>query len=138
MSRENKVYKQFWIHKGDSNFCSELRYNIDTEKDEKVKPDDFYDIVSTNDTIEGGLHVVEYSALESANAEIAELKSYTKEELEYANLIVENKKLVDEIARLRDVLKQALRISQFSNDFVISRFIDKALNPTKPGEGGQG
>ena len=54
--------KYFWIYKGTSNFCSELDYDIDTDKYEKVNPEGFYDIVSTKDTIQGGIKVIEYEA----------------------------------------------------------------------------
>lgn len=124
MSRENKVYKQFWIHKGDSNFCSELRYNIDTEKDEKVKPDDFYDIVSTNDTIEGGLHVVEYAALESANAEKLKYQQemfVLNEEVKVRNLSI--KQLESENGNLAEQLESA----NAENERLAKRLIEFAV-----------
>lgn len=54
--------REFWIFKGDSNFCQELEYDIDADKDVKAEPDGFYDIVSTKDTVEGGIHVIELPA----------------------------------------------------------------------------
>lgn len=71
---ENK-FKEFWIFKGTSNFCSELVMN-DEYAFAKDKPDGFYDIVATKDTVEGGIHMVDYAALESANAEFKLLKTY--------------------------------------------------------------
>ncbi len=60
--------REFWIYKGTSNFCNELEYNYETDTDEKSKTDGFYDVVSEKDTIEGGIHVIEYSALEAEKA----------------------------------------------------------------------
>jgi hypothetical protein len=51
--------KEFWIFKGTSNFCQELVYDIYKDQDVKARPDGFYDIVSTADTVEGGIHVRE-------------------------------------------------------------------------------
>lgn len=51
--------RKFWIFKGDSNFCDELIYDIDTGKEVRSRPDGFYDIVSPNDTVEGGIPVTE-------------------------------------------------------------------------------
>lgn len=62
MSEINKP-QQFWIHKGTSNFCNELDYDIETEKFVKCRPDDFYDIVSTKDTIHSGIHVIELAPM---------------------------------------------------------------------------
>lgn len=53
--------KTWWIHKGDSNFCSKLVLGDDYESMVKQKPDGFYDIVSTADTIEGGVKVIAHS-----------------------------------------------------------------------------
>jgi chromosome segregation ATPase len=60
-------FKEFWIHKGTSNFCNELILGDDYETFVKANPDEFYDIVSTKDTVEGAIHVIEYEAYEEAN-----------------------------------------------------------------------
>lgn len=49
--------KRYWIYKGTSNFCQVLIMNDDYTDMVKQKPDGFYDIVSTNDTVEGGVEV---------------------------------------------------------------------------------
>ena len=64
--------KIYWIHKGDSNFCSELVLDEDYETMVKQKPDGFYDIISEADTIEGGTKVV---AFEDHAAIVAELEA---------------------------------------------------------------
>jgi hypothetical protein len=48
---------RYWIFKGTSNFCSELVMDDDCTF-VKAKPEGFYDIVSTRDTIEGGIEVI--------------------------------------------------------------------------------
>ena len=52
--------REWWIFKGTSNFCQELELvgpNYDTYG--KAEPEGFYDIISTKDTVEGGIHVRE-------------------------------------------------------------------------------
>lgn len=51
--------REFWVFKGTSNFCQEMEMNYDTGASVKAKPGGFYDVVSSGDTIEGGIHVVE-------------------------------------------------------------------------------
>lgn len=68
-SNNNNKPKEFWVFKGDSNFCNELEFDSTAEHytdDELVRsrPDGFYDIVSTKDTVEGGIHVIDYSAFQ--------------------------------------------------------------------------
>jgi len=54
--------KEFWVFKGTSNFCQELELDYNFDSHVKRKPDGFYDIVSTKDTVEGGIHVKEVLA----------------------------------------------------------------------------
>jgi len=67
--------RQFWVHKGTSNFCNELDYDIEAEKFVKCRPDEFYDIVSTKDTIQGGIHVIEYESYKQLEEQLQILKS---------------------------------------------------------------
>lgn len=62
--------KEFWVFKGTSNFCSELDYDYENEKDVKCRPDGFYDIVADRDTVESGVHVIEYAAYEDLKFEL--------------------------------------------------------------------
>lgn len=55
---KNKIW---YIFKGTSCFADELQFDIDSEYEVKTSPDGFYDLVSPNDTIEGGIKVIEYS-----------------------------------------------------------------------------
>lgn len=53
--------REFWVFKGSSNFCQTLEldpHNLDGPEVKSI-PDGFYDIVSTADTVEGGIHVRE-------------------------------------------------------------------------------
>ena len=56
---EKKVPREFWIFKGSSDFCRELSWDSELEKEIKCRPYGFYDLVSTENTIEGGIHVRE-------------------------------------------------------------------------------
>ena len=56
--------KEYWIHKGDSEFADEMNFCCESEQEIKKEPDGFYDLVSPNDTINGGVHVIEYSEYE--------------------------------------------------------------------------
>ena len=62
--------KRYWIYKGTSNFCQELIMDDDYETMVKQKPDGFYDIVSTKDTVEGGVEVVLASDYEKLKAQL--------------------------------------------------------------------
>lgn len=62
--------KKYWIYKGTSNFCQVLIMNDDYTDMVKQKPDGFYDIVSTNDTVEGGVEVVLASDYEKLKAQL--------------------------------------------------------------------
>ena len=62
--------KRYWIYKGTSNFCQELIMDDDYETMVKQKPDGFYDIVSTADTVEGGVEVVLASDYEKLKAQL--------------------------------------------------------------------
>lgn len=75
------MFKTFWISKGTSGFCEELQYDFETDSMVKSRPDGFYDIVSTKDTVEGGLKVIE---AEPALARIAELEQALKDIRDYA------------------------------------------------------
>lgn len=68
-------HREWWIFKGDSNFCSELDMN-ENFVECKSTPDGFYDVVCEKDTVEGGIHVISYAALTEARAEIDELKKF--------------------------------------------------------------
>lgn len=102
--------REFWIFKGDSNFCNELVYDVDLNTDVKAKPDGFYDIVSTSDTVEGAIHVVEKSSLDEANARIAEL------ERKYKDASIE----IDRLTKFKKIYKQIATkwIHMFRRNFV--------------------
>lgn len=70
----------YFVHKGSSNFCSELIYDPETNQELKCKPDEFYDIVSKNDTIDGGIKMVEHSAYMTA---VEALKEFAKGESQW-------------------------------------------------------
>jgi hypothetical protein len=57
---------KYYIYKGTSNFCSQLELADDLETMIKARPDGFYDIVQTKDTIEGGIAVVDKSEIVDA------------------------------------------------------------------------
>ena len=61
--------REFWISKGRSNFCSDLVYDYESDAYVKCSPDGFYDVVSEKDTIEGGIHVIDYSAYQKLKEE---------------------------------------------------------------------
>lgn len=61
--------KQWWIFKGRSNFCSELVLDDECEKEVRALPEGFYDVVSESDTVEGGIHVVEFAEYERLREE---------------------------------------------------------------------
>lgn len=62
--------KRYWIYKGTSNFCQELILDDNFENMVKQRPDGFYDIISTEDTIEGGIEVVLASDYEKLKAQL--------------------------------------------------------------------
>lgn len=86
--------REFWIYKGTSNFCNELDYDFQTETFNKCHPDSFYDKVSTKDTIDGGIHVIEYLA--------------------YDNLKKQNEVLVDALNLIAKT-KYGLELSDYDN-----------------------
>jgi hypothetical protein len=65
--------KEFWIYKGNSCHFDDLEFDHETDSYLKKKPDTFYDAVSFTDTIEGGIHVIEYSAYEAEKEKVAKL-----------------------------------------------------------------
>lgn len=67
---------RYWIYKGTSNFCQVLIMNDDYTDMVKQKPDGFYDIVSTNDTVEGGVEVVLASEYEKLKAQLERAESF--------------------------------------------------------------
>jgi hypothetical protein len=69
--------REFWVFKGTSNFCQEMESDYVAETSVKAKPDGFYDVVSSRDTVEGGVHVVEVfpgEDLDEIKAENARLR----------------------------------------------------------------
>ena len=74
--------KEFWISKGSSNFCNELHMDEDFLPI-KVKPDDFYDIVSTKDTLVNSIHVIEKSAYNRLMQETLKLKEALGENISW-------------------------------------------------------
>lgn len=70
--------KRYWIYKGTSNFCEELIPDDNCENMVKQKPDGFYDIVSTNDTVEGGVEVVLASEYEKLKAQLERAEKVIK------------------------------------------------------------
>jgi len=97
MTQDKKTEaREFWVYKGRSNFCQELIMDSDYETMVKQKPEGFYDVVSTKDTVEGGIHVIEYSAYQKLREENEALKTalevyaMTKETFpEYGNVAKE-------------------------------------------------
>jgi hypothetical protein len=69
---EARKSREFWIHKGSSDFCSELEYDHELDTYVKARPDGFYDIVSLKDTVDGGIHVREI--LPNEQSEIEKLR----------------------------------------------------------------
>jgi hypothetical protein len=65
--------KEFWIYKGNSCHFDDLEFDHETDSYLKKKPDTFYDAVSFTDTIEGGIHVIEYSAYEAEKKKVDKL-----------------------------------------------------------------
>lgn len=82
--------KEWWISKGTSNFCSELIHDEDLDILVKNCPDGFYDIVSNEDTIENGIHVIKYSEYEKfKNAIIRAISDIRHGKREYEIELVE-------------------------------------------------
>ena len=75
--------KRYWIYKGTSNFCQELIMDDDYETMVKQKPDGFYDIVSTKDTVEGGVEVVLASDYEKLKAQLEKAETQKHEIIKY-------------------------------------------------------
>lgn len=72
--------KEFWIFKGSSNFCNELQWDDKfTSQTLKCKPEGFYDLVSTKDSIEGGIHVIEYETYDTLLAKSLKLREALKQ-----------------------------------------------------------
>ena len=91
--------KRYWIYKGTSNFCQNLTLDDDCETMVRQKPDGFYDIVSTNDTVEGGVEVVLASDYEKLKAQLERAESVLKHfSLEHKSEqdLVENTELTSE------------------------------------------
>lgn len=63
--------QEYWIYKGSSCHFDDLELNDEADGMVKSKPCGFYDGVSLSDTIEGGIHVIEYSEYERLKAENA-------------------------------------------------------------------
>ena len=74
--------KELWISKGNSKFCSDLVYDYESDSYVKCSPDGFYDVVSEKDTIEGGMHVIEYSAYQDLKEELTRLQQELGKEVE--------------------------------------------------------
>lgn len=74
MTDAEKKPKEFWIFKGTSNFCSELEMNEEFAF-VKAKPEGFYDIVALRDTVDGGIHTIEFSAFQEAQEKIKHLEA---------------------------------------------------------------
>lgn len=72
---DDEKWREWWIFKGTACHGDEKHYDPFADADLKITPEGFYDLVSPQDTIEGGIHVIEHTALDAANAEIARLKS---------------------------------------------------------------
>lgn len=51
----------YWISKGTSNFAQEMAVDMETGEPCKHEEASFYDLISTEDTIENGIKVVEHS-----------------------------------------------------------------------------
>lgn len=97
--------KEYWVHKGTSNFCNELIMTGDYETMVKQKPDDFYDIVSTADTVQGGIHVIEKSAYDQLTKEL----EWYKEKFELAaNSANESRQAYNKLMKDARALQAAL------------------------------
>lgn len=70
--------REFWIAKGESNFADELKDWVDGDEDPKHECD-FYDLISAEDTIQGGLHVIEYSAVTELEEKVKEIEAELEE-----------------------------------------------------------
>jgi len=62
--------KEFWVFKGESNFYSKKEYKYESNEEVRCTPEGFYDIVALEDTVDGAVHVIEYSALEALQAKL--------------------------------------------------------------------
>lgn len=134
--------REWWIFKGTSCFCDELTLDDDCENLVKHKPDDFYDLVSPADTIEGGIHVIEYSELEAAQAEIAELKERigdggfygryaAKLKVDRDQLRAENAALKEKLAEVMEGLSALMSKTRYTGDAEIDAEIDCAYGEAK-------
>jgi hypothetical protein len=65
----------YYIVKGDSNFCTELIYDYETDTMVKDSSCGFYDIVCLEDTVEGGIKVIEYSEYEKLEKQLEDLRA---------------------------------------------------------------
>lgn len=63
--------QEYWIYKGSSCHFDNLELNDEADGMVQSKPCGFYDGVSLSDTIEGGIHVIDYSEYERIKAENA-------------------------------------------------------------------
>lgn len=66
--------QEYWIYKGSSCHFDNLELNDEADGMVKSKPCGFYDGVSLSDTIEGGIHVIDYSEYERIKAENARFR----------------------------------------------------------------
>lgn len=95
--------REWWIFKGNSNFFSQLEYDVDTDSDIKSKTDGFYDVVSVQDTIDGGIHVIEKSAYDTLKAEKECYRNLLSKWLEFRDGYNQGGPLTDETrAALKD------------------------------------
>lgn len=62
---------EFWIGKGKSGFADELWDDGEEIRKNRIE---FYDLISKKDTIENGIHVIEYSEYIKALNKIEELQ----------------------------------------------------------------
>lgn len=155
---ENK-FREFWIEQFNGHGGLKAYYSEPERMNVKLHINDRPEIPAYN-----YYRVVEYSALESANAEITDLRMSISENeglyleaknnwLENVALKSENKKLADENLRLRELLEEIKSGSRRFANYVIEysredaynnveakKFIKEleALNPEPPSQAGKG
>lgn len=120
--------RQFWVHKGTSNFCNELDYDIEAEKFVKCRPDEFYDIVSTKDTIQGGIHVIEYESYKQLEEQLQILKSRASQ---FESTLKETMKVRDELNEKLKIATETLEYYSNPQNEVIYWIAQEALEKLK-------
>jgi len=116
--KETRV-REWWIHKGSSDFCADLQWEWETDTYKKHQPDGFYDLVLEKDTVEGAIHVIEHSAYLAVCKERDEYRMAASAEADMCDALkAENDKLSENLfisnkaALERDALKAKLAVAR--------------------------